>query len=73
MDGSLPDNRDEVISTSFATVETIELLWLRSMRYQAHLLFCPGGLWAIGGPSTVCFISTDMFPTADEIRSIQAG
>ena len=53
MDSSLPDNPDEVISTSSAMVETIELLWLLSMRSLAHLLFCPDGLWVIGGPSTV--------------------
>ena len=53
MAGSLPDSLDEVISTSFATVETIELLWQHSTRFLAHLLFCPGGLWAIGGPNTV--------------------
>jgi hypothetical protein len=73
MGGSLPDNLDEATSTSFATVETIELLWQRSTRFQAHLLFCPGGLWATGGPSTVRFISSIVLPLANETRSIQAG
>lgn len=52
MDGSLPDNLDEVIFTSSAMVETTELLWLRSTQYPVHLLFCPGGHWGTGGPST---------------------
>jgi len=62
MDGSSPDNLDEATSTSSALVEIIELLSPRSMRFLAHLLFCPGGPWATGGPSTVCSVSTDMFP-----------
>jgi hypothetical protein len=39
MGGSLPDNLDEATSTSFATVETIELLWLRSMRFRPTSCF----------------------------------
>lgn len=56
MDGSLPENLDETISTSSVTVETIELLWLLFTLFLVLPPFCPDGLWAIGGPSTVSLV-----------------